>query len=202
MIPTRPCASIAALSSSAMLSSFVDFHASAIASGFAISCVLDSTTVSMMRSRLARSDDPVSVTSTIASARIGGFTSVAPHENSTLTLTLQPLEVGLRRAHQLGRDRRPFEILRRLVARVLGHGEHPADLAEALLRVDEIRQRDHAARPAGRRLVLRDPVEPGQPGVEDAVARRSAPSPARGSACTRCRDRRCSGSRSAARRRC
>ena len=52
-----------------------------------MSCVFDSSTVSMIRSRLARSDDPVSVTSTMASASIGGFTSVAPHENSTLTLT-------------------------------------------------------------------------------------------------------------------
>ena len=40
-----------------------------------------------MRSRFARSDDPVSVTSTIASASIGGLTSVAPQENSTLTFT-------------------------------------------------------------------------------------------------------------------
>ena len=48
-----------------------------------MSCVFDSITVSRMRSRLARSVDPVSVASTIASASTGGFTSVAPHENST-----------------------------------------------------------------------------------------------------------------------
>lgn len=47
--------------------------------------VFDVITVSMMRSRFARRDEPVSVTSTIASARSGGFTSVAPHENSTRT---------------------------------------------------------------------------------------------------------------------
>ena len=70
-----------------MFSSLVRFHSSASAVALAISCVFDSSTVSMMRSRLARSDDPVSVTSTIASASTGGFTSVAPHENSTLTLT-------------------------------------------------------------------------------------------------------------------
>ena len=52
-----------------------------------MSCVFDSSTVSMIRRRLARSDEPVSVTSTIASASRGGFTSVAPQENSTLTLT-------------------------------------------------------------------------------------------------------------------
>ena len=41
----------------------------------------------MIRRRFARSDEPVSVTSTMASASIGGLTSVAPHENSTFTLT-------------------------------------------------------------------------------------------------------------------
>ena len=87
MIPTRPCASIAAFSSSAMLSSLVAFHASAIAVGLAMSWVFDSSTVSMIRRRLARSDEPVSVTSTIASASIGGLTSVAPQENSTFTFT-------------------------------------------------------------------------------------------------------------------
>ena len=87
MIPTRPCASIAAFSSSAMFSSLVRFHSSSSARALAMSCVFDSSTVSMMRSRLARSDDPVSVTSTIASASVGGLTSVAPQENSTLTLT-------------------------------------------------------------------------------------------------------------------
>src|SRR5262245_58860354 len=87
MMPTRPCASIAALSSNAMFPSLVAFHESAIARSLAMSRVFDSTTVSMMRRRLARSDDPVSVTSTMASARTGGFTSVAPQENSTLTFT-------------------------------------------------------------------------------------------------------------------
>ena len=53
-----------------------------------MSCVFDSITVSRMRRRLARSVDPVSVASTMASASTGGFTSVAPHENSTrFTLT-------------------------------------------------------------------------------------------------------------------
>src|SRR5216683_276310 len=33
----------------------------------------------MIRSRFARNEEPVSVTSTIASASVGGFTSVAPH---------------------------------------------------------------------------------------------------------------------------
>ena len=78
---------MAAFSSSAMFSSLVRFHASASAVLLAMSCVFDSMIVSMMRRRLARSVDPVSVASTMASASTGGFTSVAPHENSTLTLT-------------------------------------------------------------------------------------------------------------------
>ena len=81
---------MAAFSSSAMLSSFVRFHVSASAVWFAINCVFDSITVSRIRSRLARSVDPVSVASTIASASTGGFTSVAPQENSTLTVTPRP----------------------------------------------------------------------------------------------------------------
>src|SRR5262249_36317382 len=36
---------------------------------------------------VGRSDDPVSVTSTMASASLGGFTSVAPQLNSTLACT-------------------------------------------------------------------------------------------------------------------
>jgi len=49
--------------------------------------LFDSMTVSTIRNRFARSVDPVSVTSTMASARTGGLTSVAPHENSTFTGT-------------------------------------------------------------------------------------------------------------------
>ena len=89
--PTRPCASIAARSSSARFSIFVFFHESASAAWLATSCVFDSMIVSMMRSRLARSVEPVSVASTMASASTGGLTSVAPHENSTSTL--RPFDV-------------------------------------------------------------------------------------------------------------
>ncbi len=41
----------------------------------------------MIRRLLARIELPVSVTSTMASARRGGLTSVAPQENSTTALT-------------------------------------------------------------------------------------------------------------------
>ena len=71
------------------------FQASASASRLAISCVLDSSIVSTMRSLLARSDEPVSVTSTIASASSGSLASVAPQLNSTLALT--PLSASQRR---------------------------------------------------------------------------------------------------------
>ena len=88
---------------------------------------------------MARSVDPVSVASTMASASTGGLTSVAPHENSTfLTGTPSLLEVALRDLHELGGDDGARQILRRLEARVLRGGQHPAHLAEALFRVDEV----------------------------------------------------------------
>ena len=55
-----------------------------------INCVFDSITVSMIFSLLARSEEPVSVTSTMASASTGGFTSVAPQLNSTFAVTPCP----------------------------------------------------------------------------------------------------------------
>ena len=42
----------------------------------------------MIRSRFARSEEPVSVISTMASASCGTLTSVAPQENSTRACTL------------------------------------------------------------------------------------------------------------------
>ncbi len=53
----------------------------------AIRCVSLSMMVSMILRWLALSELPVSVTSTMASASVGGLTSVAPQLNSTLTLT-------------------------------------------------------------------------------------------------------------------
>ena len=85
--PTLPSALMAPSSSIVMSSSLRRFHSSSQEALLAMNCVFDSSTVSMMRSLLARSDDPVSVTSTIASARTGGFTSVAPQENSTRAVT-------------------------------------------------------------------------------------------------------------------
>ena len=52
-----------------------------------MNCGTLSMSVSTMRSLFARSEEPVSVTSTIASTRSGTFTSVAPQENSTSAVT-------------------------------------------------------------------------------------------------------------------
>ena len=52
----------------------------------AITRVVDSRRVSTIRNLLARRELPVSVSSTIASARVGGLTSVAPQENSTVAV--------------------------------------------------------------------------------------------------------------------
>ena len=68
---------------------------------------------SMMRSLLARSDEPVSVTSTMASASTGGFTSVAPQLNSTLAVTPLRCEIALGGGDQFGGDDLAFQILAR-----------------------------------------------------------------------------------------
>ena len=70
-----------------MSSNLRRFHWSFHDSVLTINCVFDSSTVSMILSLLARSDEPVSVTSTMASANTGGFTSVAPQLNSTFAVT-------------------------------------------------------------------------------------------------------------------
>ena len=85
--PTCDCASIAAFSINAICSIFSRFHGSSDAAWLAIRRVSLSITVSMIVSRFAFKLLPVYVTSTIASASIGGFTSVAPQLNSTFTFT-------------------------------------------------------------------------------------------------------------------
>ena len=129
----------------------------------AISCVFDSITVSTMRSLLARSDDPVSVTSTMASASSGGFTSVAPQLNSTFAVTPLRLQIALGRGHQFGRDDLALQILHRLHGRRLRHRQHPAHFAEALLGVNQIGDG------LDLRFVLLHPVAAGEAGVEHAV---------------------------------
>ena len=85
--PTRPSAARQEASIREMLASFACFHGSASAAWLAIRRGVLASTSSTMRRLLARSEPPVSVISTIASASRGGFTSVAPHENSTWAVT-------------------------------------------------------------------------------------------------------------------
>src|SRR6267143_1455384 len=66
--PTLLAAAMAPWSIRIRFSAFSRFQASAAAARFIINTVADSSTVSTMRKRFARNDDPVSVTSTMASA--------------------------------------------------------------------------------------------------------------------------------------
>ena len=146
-----------------MSSSLRRFAGSSQDALLAINWVFDSSTVSMILSLLARSEEPVSVTSTMASASTGGFTSVAPQLNSTLALTPCDAEVALGGGDQLGGDDLAFEILHRAEGGGFGHGQHPAHFAEALLGVDEVGDGDDVG------FVFLDPVAAGEAGVEDAV---------------------------------
>jgi hypothetical protein len=85
--PTRSMAWIAPWSISSNRSILRFFQGSAQPARLAMNRGVLSSTVSITRRWFARRLEPVSVTSTIASARIGGFTSVAPHENSISALT-------------------------------------------------------------------------------------------------------------------
>ena len=85
--PTRPSAARQDFSINAMLSSLARIQGSSSAALLAISRGVLRSTSSTMRRLLARSDEPVSVISTMASANRGGFTSVAPQENSTMAST-------------------------------------------------------------------------------------------------------------------
>jgi hypothetical protein len=82
--PTFSSARSAAFRSIMIFSIFVFFHLSLSAALLATTTVSDSRMVSTMRRLLATSEAPVSVTSTMASARSGGFASVAPQEYSTV----------------------------------------------------------------------------------------------------------------------
>ncbi len=129
----------------------------------AMSCVLDSSTVSMIFSLLARSDEPVSVTSTMASASTGGFTSVAPQLNSTLAVTPFAARYRLVVATSSVAMILPSQVLHGAERRRLRHGQHPAHFAEALLGVNQIGDGLHF------RLALFHPIAAGQAGVENAV---------------------------------
>ena len=91
-----------------------------------MNCVVDSRTVSTTRSLLARSDEPVSVTSTMASASSGSFTSVAPQLNSTLALTPRSASQRFVTPTSSVATMLALQVLDRVDRRCLGHGEHPA----------------------------------------------------------------------------
>ena len=84
--PTFPSALRTASSKRAILSILALFHSLFAASLFAIKRVVDVHSSSIIFKLFARNEEPVSVISTIASASLGGFTSVAPQLNSTLAL--------------------------------------------------------------------------------------------------------------------
>ena len=84
---TRRWASSAPMSSILSCSSFARFALFFHDALFAMKRVVEVRIVSTMRRLFARSDDPVSVRSTIASTSSGAFTSVAPQLNSTSALT-------------------------------------------------------------------------------------------------------------------
>ena len=152
-----PCSSIE------MSSILRRLSGSSQASTLAMSCVVLSSTVSTMRSLLARRELPVSVTSTIASASSGSLASVAPQLNSTLAVTPRSASQRLVTPTSSVATILPSQVGGRADRRRVGHGQHPADLAEALLGVDEVGDGVH------RGLVLHDPVAAGEAAVQGAV---------------------------------
>jgi hypothetical protein len=80
---TWPRARIAPDSSSATSSIAARFAGSAYAARFATSSVYEVSSVSRIRSPFLRSEEPVSVRSTMASTMSGTFASVAPYDGTT-----------------------------------------------------------------------------------------------------------------------
>ncbi len=139
------------------------FSGSSQLSRLAMNCVVLSSTVSTTRSLLARSELPVSVTSTMASASSGSLASVAPQLNSTLAVTPWSASQRLVTPTSSVATILPSRSAGDCTGDCSRHGEHPADLAEALLGVDEVAHRVHVG------LVLDDPVVAGEAAVEGAV---------------------------------
>ena len=84
---TCPRARIAPDSSSATSSITARLAGSSDAARLATSSVYELSSVSRIRSPFLRSDEPVSVRSTIASTMSGTLASVAPYEGTTTALT-------------------------------------------------------------------------------------------------------------------
>ena len=110
-----------------MFCNFSFFQLSASAVLFANSCVFDSISVSMMRRRLARSDEAGlgDLDDRVGQHRRLHFSSARElhlHVDALL------LEVGLGGTHQFGGDRLALEVFRRLDVRVFRSGEHQRTL--------------------------------------------------------------------------
>ena len=163
MRPTCDWASIAPRNIKATDSIFSRFHESASAALLAMRWVSLSITVSMIFRWFALSELPVSVTSTIASASMGGFTSVAPQLNSTLTLTPLIGKVTFADLDQFCGNDFAFEVFGLLKAARLGHGQYPAHFAPALLGISERGDAGHV-KPA-----FNYPVDAGESRIEDAM---------------------------------
>ena len=88
--PTLPFAAMAPCSINTRRSTLLRFHLSSLAVLFIMKRVVDSINVSTILKLFALREDPVSVTSTMASTSLGALTSVAPQENSTLAVTPCP----------------------------------------------------------------------------------------------------------------
>ena len=116
-----------------------------------------------MRRLFALSELPVSVTSTMASARRGGLTSVAPQLNSTWAVDAVLGQPAARQVHDLGGDALALQVLDALDRRVVGHGQHPAHGPAADLAEDQLGHLVDLG------VVLQDPVVAGQAAVERAV---------------------------------
>ena len=72
-------------------------------------------------------------------------------------------QVAFGGGYQFGGDDFAVEIVDGVEAAAGGHGQHPADFAEALLGVDEVGHGDNL------RFIFRDPIQAGEARVEDAV---------------------------------
>ena len=193
MMPTRPCASIAALSSSAMFSSFVFFQASSSAVGVG----------DELRVRLEHGvDDPEPVG---AQRRAGlGDLDDRVGERRRLDFGGAPRELDVDVDPEPSRSRpasrapvrwRSSPLPDPAGADSASPREPPAPSAPCRSSASRRPDRPAATAPlvpsAGR--VLGDPVLSPSGRRRARHRRRSAPSPARGSACTRSPDRRCAG---------
>ena len=112
---------------------------------------------------MARSELPVSVTSTMASARVGRLDFGGAPAELDLHGDVFAGKVSLRDFDQFGGNDFAGEVFGALPGRVFRHGKDPANLAAALLGVDE------AGDGFDVEAAFDNPVDAGEAGVEHAV---------------------------------